>query len=135
MSFGRIAESIIWIIIILTMDYYLLFIFIIYEIWDLYYNGGAFRSHFFFIAKQFNVIVRWWHTGSFLCEQPDRPDELMRIEAAGGRVINWNGQRVLGVLATSRSIGLSEFSSLQIYLFIFGGVQAFRYTTYVGSYY
>lgn len=25
MSFGRIAESIIWIIIILTMDYYLLF--------------------------------------------------------------------------------------------------------------
>ncbi|KAF7830684.1 protein phosphatase 2C 51-like [Senna tora] len=37
--------------------------------------------------------------------KPDRPDELMRIEAAGGRVINWNGQRVLGVLATSRSIG------------------------------
>ncbi|XP_020205369.1 protein phosphatase 2C 51 [Cajanus cajan] len=37
--------------------------------------------------------------------KPDRPDELMRIEEAGGRVINWNGQRVLGVLATSRSIG------------------------------
>ncbi|ESW33505.1 hypothetical protein PHAVU_001G075400 [Phaseolus vulgaris] len=37
--------------------------------------------------------------------KPNRPDELMRIEEAGGRVINWNGQRVLGVLATSRSIG------------------------------
>ncbi|KAK9293053.1 hypothetical protein L1049_021037 [Liquidambar formosana] len=37
--------------------------------------------------------------------KPDRPDELERVEAAGGRVINWNGHRVLGVLATSRSIG------------------------------
>lgn len=37
--------------------------------------------------------------------KPDRPDELARIEASGGRVINWNGYRVLGVLATSRSIG------------------------------
>ncbi|GFY81846.1 hypothetical protein Acr_02g0000860 [Actinidia rufa] len=33
--------------------------------------------------------------------QPDRPDELERIESAGRRVINWNGSRVLGVLATS----------------------------------
>ncbi|KAJ4822622.1 hypothetical protein Tsubulata_020953 [Turnera subulata] len=37
--------------------------------------------------------------------KPDRPEELERVEAAGGRVINWNGHRVLGVLATSRSIG------------------------------
>jgi protein phosphatase 2C len=37
--------------------------------------------------------------------QPDRPDERERVEAAGGRVINWHGSRVLGVLATSRSIG------------------------------
>lgn len=37
--------------------------------------------------------------------KPDRPDELVRVEAAGGRVINWNGPRILGVLATSRSIG------------------------------
>ncbi|KAM2921631.1 hypothetical protein COP2_043346 [Malus domestica] len=37
--------------------------------------------------------------------KPDRVDELKRIEAAGGRVITWNGNRVLGVLATSRSIG------------------------------
>ncbi|XP_039116294.1 protein phosphatase 2C 51-like [Dioscorea cayenensis subsp. rotundata] len=37
--------------------------------------------------------------------KPERPDEMERIEAAGGRVINWNGYRVLGVLATSRSIG------------------------------
>ncbi|XP_039120650.1 protein phosphatase 2C 51-like [Dioscorea cayenensis subsp. rotundata] len=37
--------------------------------------------------------------------KPDRADELERIEAIGGKVINWNGFRVLGVLATSRSIG------------------------------
>lgn len=37
--------------------------------------------------------------------KPDRPDELDRIENSGGKVINWNGYRVLGVLATSRSIG------------------------------
>jgi protein phosphatase 2C len=37
--------------------------------------------------------------------QPDRPDELERIEAAGGRVIYWDGPRVLGVLAMSRAIG------------------------------
>ncbi|KAG8387904.1 hypothetical protein BUALT_Bualt02G0069900 [Buddleja alternifolia] len=37
--------------------------------------------------------------------KPDRPDELDRIQAAGGRVIYWEGARVLGVLAMSRAIG------------------------------
>ncbi|XWS70219.1 hypothetical protein CRYUN_Cryun03dG0029800 [Craigia yunnanensis] len=37
--------------------------------------------------------------------KPNREDEYERIEAAGGRVIQWNGHRVLGVLAMSRSIG------------------------------
>ncbi|KAL6841327.1 hypothetical protein ACP4OV_028845 [Aristida adscensionis] len=37
--------------------------------------------------------------------KPDRPDELERIKAAGGRVIHWDGARVLGVLAMSRAIG------------------------------
>ncbi|KAJ7537635.1 hypothetical protein O6H91_11G016100 [Diphasiastrum complanatum] len=37
--------------------------------------------------------------------KPDREDEMARIEAAGGRVIFWNGYRVLGVLAMSRAIG------------------------------
>lgn len=37
--------------------------------------------------------------------QPDRPDELRRIEEAGGRVIYWDGARVLGMLAMSRAIG------------------------------
>ncbi|VAI07323.1 unnamed protein product [Triticum turgidum subsp. durum] len=37
--------------------------------------------------------------------KPDRPDELERIQAAGGRVIFWDGARVFGVLAMSRAIG------------------------------
>ncbi|KAG6626265.1 hypothetical protein I3843_15G031200 [Carya illinoinensis] len=37
--------------------------------------------------------------------KPDREDEYARIEAAGGKVIQWNGHRVFGVLAMSRSIG------------------------------
>ncbi|CDP00134.1 unnamed protein product [Coffea canephora] len=37
--------------------------------------------------------------------KPDRPDELERIQEAGGRVIYWDGARVLGVLAMSRAIG------------------------------
>ncbi|CAI9772983.1 unnamed protein product [Fraxinus pennsylvanica] len=37
--------------------------------------------------------------------KPDRPDELIRIEESGGRVIFWDGARVLGVLAMSRAIG------------------------------
>ncbi|KAH6779119.1 homology to ABI2 [Perilla frutescens var. hirtella] len=37
--------------------------------------------------------------------KPNREDECLRIEAAGGRVINWDGYRVSGFLAVSRSIG------------------------------
>nr|AFK46885.1 unknown [Medicago truncatula] len=37
--------------------------------------------------------------------KPDRPDGLDRINKAGGRVIYWDGARVLGVLAMSRAIG------------------------------
>ncbi|KAJ7979299.1 Protein phosphatase 2C [Quillaja saponaria] len=37
--------------------------------------------------------------------KPNREDEFARIEAAGGKVIQWHGFRVLGVLAMSRSIG------------------------------
>ncbi|CAA0819355.1 Probable protein phosphatase 2C 24 [Striga hermonthica] len=39
------------------------------------------------------------------CSHPDRPDELNRIQEAGGRVIFWDGPRVLGMLAMSRAIG------------------------------
>eukprot|EP01018_Ginkgo_biloba_P026431 Gb_07154 [translate_table: standard] len=38
-------------------------------------------------------------------QKPERDDEMARIEAAGGRVIHWNGYRVFGVLAMSRAIG------------------------------
>ncbi|XP_058202153.1 probable protein phosphatase 2C 24 [Rhododendron vialii] len=37
--------------------------------------------------------------------KPDRPDELSRIQAAGGRVLYWDCPRVGGVLAMSRAIG------------------------------
>ncbi|URD85249.1 phosphatase 2C [Musa troglodytarum] len=37
--------------------------------------------------------------------QPDRPDELRRVEALGGRILCWDCPRVLGVLSTSRSFG------------------------------
>ncbi|CAI9768345.1 unnamed protein product [Fraxinus pennsylvanica] len=37
--------------------------------------------------------------------KPDRPDELDRIQEAGGRVFFWDGPRVLGFLAMSRAIG------------------------------
>ncbi|KAL8458615.1 hypothetical protein ACS0TY_036217 [Phlomoides rotata] len=37
--------------------------------------------------------------------KPNRDDEYTRIEASGGKVIQWNGHRVFGVLAMSRSIG------------------------------
>ncbi|XP_078151800.1 protein phosphatase 2C 51-like isoform X2 [Carex rostrata] len=52
------------------------------------------------------VLSRAGKAVTLSCDhKPDRPDELARVEAAGGKVINWNGYRVLGVLATSRSIG------------------------------
>lgn len=37
--------------------------------------------------------------------KPQRDDETSRIEAAGGRVIYWDGYRVGGLLALSRAIG------------------------------
>jgi len=43
--------------------------------------------------------------------QPDRKDERARIEALGGKVIQWNGYRVSGILAMSRSIGMYIGSS------------------------
>ncbi|KAJ6407091.1 hypothetical protein OIU84_010576 [Salix udensis] len=47
-------------------------------------------------------------------QKPDRSDELVRIEGQGGKVINWNGARVLGVLAMSRAIGFLLSTSLHI---------------------
>ncbi|RWW29745.1 hypothetical protein GW17_00005719 [Ensete ventricosum] len=44
--------------------------------------------------------------------QPDREDELMRIESLGGRVINWQGHRISGVLAVSRD-GLWDVMSIE----------------------
>lgn len=52
----------------------------------------------------------------FLLFQPNREDEHARIEAAGGKVIQWNGHRVCGVLAMSRSIGMC-FTPLSWFLF------------------
>ena len=60
--------------------------------------------------------------------QPDRPDELLRVQAAGGRVIYWDVPRVLGMLAMSRAIGekrvrtiapFAVFFNYFFYFFIF----------------
>ncbi|KAF9595391.1 hypothetical protein IFM89_000309 [Coptis chinensis] len=45
---------------------------------------------------------------------PDRPDQMERVEVAGGKVINWNVYRVLGVLATSRSIAVQRIGESPI---------------------
>jgi protein phosphatase 2C len=50
--------------------------------------------------------------------QPDRKDERTRIEAAGGKVIDWNGYRVSGILAMSRSIG--KFSAFACPCLLYG---------------
>jgi hypothetical protein len=55
------------------------------------------RSHLFQLIGS-KLLILWL--------QPNREDEYARIEAQGGKVINWNGYRVLGVLAMSRSIGM-----------------------------
>ncbi|XP_020423825.1 probable protein phosphatase 2C 24 [Prunus persica] len=59
-------------------------------------NGGDSRAVLCRNGKAFPLSVD---------HKPDRPDELKRIEEAGGRVIYWDGPRVLGVLAMSRAIG------------------------------
>ena len=58
-------------------------------------------------------------SSSYICPpilQPEREDEMARVEAAGGRVIYWNGYRVFGVLAMSRAIGMFGMS-LQLFVF------------------
>ncbi|OMO79717.1 phosphatase 2C (PP2C)-like protein [Corchorus capsularis] len=68
------------------------------------------------VGKQELVVANCGDSRAVLCRggtavalsrdhKPDRPDEMERVEAAGGRVVNWDGSRVLGILATSRSIG------------------------------
>lgn len=37
--------------------------------------------------------------------KPNREDERARIEAEGGKITEWHGYQVFGVLSTSRSIG------------------------------
>ncbi|KAJ3706312.1 hypothetical protein LUZ61_010017 [Rhynchospora tenuis] len=52
------------------------------------------------------VLARGGRAYAVSCDhKPDRPDELARIEAAGGRVIYNNGARVSGILAMSRALG------------------------------
>lgn len=48
--------------------------------------------------------------------QPDRPDEMARIKAAGGKVMYMNGARVRGILAMSRALGILSFPFLSTHL-------------------
>ncbi|KAF5807931.1 putative protein-serine/threonine phosphatase [Helianthus annuus] len=45
--------------------------------------------------------------------KPSREDERRRIEAAGGTIIQYYGQRVCGVLSMSRSIGEQTMQNLK----------------------
>ncbi|KAL3654738.1 hypothetical protein CASFOL_001473 [Castilleja foliolosa] len=54
------------------------------------------------------IVANCGDSRAVLCRgkmSPDREDEYTRIEAAGGKVIDWDGCRVSGFLAVSRSIG------------------------------
>ena len=44
-----------------------------------------------------------------MCLQPWRPDERARIQASGGQVVTTDTERVEGVLAMSRAIGISIY--------------------------
>ncbi|XP_062119598.1 protein phosphatase 2C 51-like [Humulus lupulus] len=68
------------------------------------------------VGKEAIVVANCGDSRTVLCRdrvavplsrdhKPDVPHERERVEAVGGRIINWNGYRVLGVLDTSRSIG------------------------------
>ncbi|KAL2236703.1 probable protein phosphatase 2C 8 isoform X2 [Sesamum indicum] len=68
------------------------------------------------VGKEEVVVANCGDSRAVLCQRgvavplsrdhkPDREDEKERIEAAGGKILNWNGWRVQGVLATSRSLG------------------------------
>jgi len=68
---------------------------------------------FFFVGWEFKQII----------VQPNRPDEMARIQAAGGRVLFINGYRVRGILAMSRAIGINvctftSFYSMRLLLVI-----------------
>lgn len=51
-------------------------------------------------GQSFVVEKNRWHYRSVI-----KGDEYARIEASGGKEIQWNGHRVFGVLAMSRCIG------------------------------
>ena len=70
------------------------------------------RPPCFYCILSFSCLSFGGHPRFIRCDfnfQPNREDEYARIEAAGGKVIQWNGHRVFGVLAMSRSIGTSLF--------------------------
>ncbi|KAJ0794486.1 putative protein-serine/threonine phosphatase [Helianthus annuus] len=50
--------------------------------------------------------------------KPSREDERRRIEAAGGTIIQYYGQRVCGVLSMSRSIGEQTMQNLKTGLIV-----------------
>lgn len=70
------------------------------------------KDNFFHITSSFTSTS---NSGSL---QPDREDELMRIESLGGRVINWQGCRISGVLAVSRSIGFFSYPDPLLICFV-----------------
>ncbi|MBA0678205.1 hypothetical protein Goari_019565, partial [Gossypium aridum] len=67
------------------------------------------------VSREEVVVANYGDSRAVLCRastsvalshdyKPDRPDERERVEVAGGRVININGNHILGAFATSRYI-------------------------------
>jgi len=73
----------------------------------------AANCRFYQLTTACCFLICWEFKQNFV--QPNRPDEMARIAAAGGRVLFINGYRVRGILAMSRAIGTNVCTFTSFY--------------------